>query len=108
MNSDVIKRTELYHKGKANNVYLTNNKEYLELESSDRISAGNGAKTDVIKGKGIANNIVSSAIFEKLEANGIPTHYVGPGSNDASKIVRRATPILLEVIGRVKASGSYV
>ena len=32
-----IKRTELYHSGKANNVYLTNNPEYLELESSDRI-----------------------------------------------------------------------
>lgn len=105
---DDIKRTELYHSGKANNVYLTNNPEYLELEASDRISAGNGVKTDVISGKGVANNIVSSAIFNRLEEKGIPTHYVGPGSNDASKIVRRATPILLEVIGRFKASGSYV
>ena len=103
-----IKRTELYHSGKANNVYLTNNPEYLELESSDRISAGNGVKTDVIKGKGIANNIVSSAIFSELNEKGIPTHYVGPGSNEASKIVLRANPILLEVIGRLKASGSYV
>lgn len=103
-----IKRTELYHKGKANNVYLTNDSQYLELESSDRISAGNGLKTDVINGKGVANNIVSSAIFSRLEENGIPTHYVGPGSNEASKIVKRATPILLEVIGRFKASGSYV
>lgn len=103
-----IKRTELYHSGKANNVYLTNNPEYLELESSNRISAGNGLKTDIINGKGVANNIVSSAVFSELEKNGIPTHYVGPGSNDASKIVRKATPILLEVIGRLKASGSYV
>ena len=103
-----VVRTELYHKGKANNVYLTNNPEYLELESSDRISAGNGIKTDVISNKGVSNNIVSSAIFSSLEKNGIPTHYVGPGSNEASKIVRRATPILLEVIGRFKASGSYV
>lgn len=106
--NDAIIRTRLYHKGKANNVYLTNNPEYLELESSDRISAGNGVKTDVIKGKGVANNIVSSAIFSRLEENGIPTHYVGPGSNDASKIVKKANPILLEVIGRLKASGSYV
>ena len=104
----MIERTELYHKGKANNVYLTNNPNYLELESSDRISAGNGLKTDVINGKGVANNIVSSAIFERLEDSGIPTHYVGSGSNEASKIVKRATPILLEVIGRFKASGSYV
>ena len=108
MSNDTIVRTKLYHSGKANNVYLTNNPEYLELESSDRISAGNGVKTDVISGKGIANNIVSSAIFSKLEEKGIPTHYVGAGSNEASKIVRRANPILLEVIGRLKASGSYV
>ena len=103
-----IKREKLYHSGKANNVYLTNNPDYLELESSDRISAGNGVKTDAIKGKGIANNIVSSAIFSELNEKGIPTHYVGPGSNEASKIVLRANPILLEVIGRLKASGSYV
>lgn len=105
---DIIERTELYHSGKANNVYLTNNPEYLELEASDRISAGNGVKTDVINGKGVANNIVSSAIFSELNEKGIPTHYVGPGSNEASKIILRANPILLEVIGRLKASGSYV
>lgn len=107
MKSDII-RKELYHKGKANNVYLTNYEEYLELEASDRISAGNGLKTDVISGKGVANNIVSSAIFKELEKYGIQTHYVSKGSNEASKIVKRANPILLEVIGRFKASGSYV
>jgi phosphoribosylaminoimidazole-succinocarboxamide synthase len=104
---DTIKRTELYHQGKANNVYLTNNPNYLELEASDRISAGNGAKTDVISGKGIANNLISEAIFEKLEEHGINTHYVGHGSNGASKIVKKANPILLEVIGRFRAAGSY-
>ena len=108
MNKDEIKRTELYHTGKANNVYLTNDPEYIELEASDRISAGNGVKRDIISGKGIANNIVSTAIFEMLERRGIKTHYVGPGSNESSKIVKRTTPILLEVIGRFKAAGSYV
>jgi phosphoribosylaminoimidazole-succinocarboxamide synthase len=105
---DKIKRTVLYHQGKANNVYLTNDPDYLELEASDRISAGNGEKTDVISGKGCANNLISEAIFTKLEERGINTHYVGPGSNEASKIVKKATPILLEVIGRFKAAGSYV
>jgi phosphoribosylaminoimidazole-succinocarboxamide synthase len=104
---DTIKRTKLYHQGKANNVFLTNNPNYLELEASDRISAENGAKTDVISGKGIANNLISEAIFKKLEERGINTHYVGPGSNEASKIVKKAEPILLEVIGRFKATGSF-
>lgn len=103
-----VQRTELIHQGKANNVWLTDNPAYLELEASDRISAGNGAKTDIVSGKGEANNLISKAIFMQLEERGIPTHYVGPGSNAASKIVKKTEPIKLEVIGRFYATGSYV
>ena len=103
-----VNRTCLLRKGKANNVYLTDNPIYLELEATDRVSAGNGEKTDVISGKGEANNLISKAIFTKLEEKGIPTHYVGPGSNPQSKIVLKTTPILLEVIGRFKATGSFI
>ena len=102
-----ITRTELIHKGKANNVYATNDPMYLELEASDRVSAGNGAKTDVITNKGISNNQVSSAIFKYLEEYGIPTHYVSEGSNPASKIVLKADMIPLEVIARNMATGSF-
>lgn len=102
-----ITRTELIHKGKANNVYATNDPLYLELEASDRVSAGNGAKTDVITNKGIANNQISSATFKYLEEYGIPTHYVCEGSNPASKIVKKAEMIPLEVIARNMATGSF-
>ena len=100
-------RQGLIHAGKANNVYATNYPEYLELESSDRISAGNGVKRDVISGKGISNNQISSVIFQYLEENGIPTHYVCEGSNEASKIVKAADMIPLEVIGRLFSDGSF-
>ena len=102
-----ITRTELIHKGKANNVYSTNDPRYLELEASDRVSAGNGVKTDVISNKGIANNQISSATFKYLEDYGIPTHYVCEGSNPASKIVLKADMIPLEVIVRNMATGSF-
>lgn len=102
-----ITRTNLIHSGKANNVYATTNPNFLELEASDRISAGNGAKTDVISNKGIANNQISSAIFKYLEENGIPTHYVDAGSNPASKIVLAADMLPLEVICRFIATGSF-
>ena len=105
--NDEIKRQKLIHVGKANNVYATNSPEYLELESSDRISAGNGAKRDIIPGKGISNNKISSVIFKYLEENGIPTHYVCEGSNEASKIVRAAQMIPLEVICRLFTDGSF-
>lgn len=106
-NLDSIRRTKLLHSGKANNVYLTTDDNVLELEASDRISAGNGAKTDVISGKGIANNTISKAIFTRLEEYGIQTHYLGPGANEASKFVLKTEPIKLEVIGRFKATGSF-
>lgn len=102
-----ITRTELINKGKANNVYATNDPRYLELEASDRVSAGNGAKTDEIINKGIANNQISSAIFKYLEEYGIPTHYVSEGANPASKIVLKADMIPLEVIARNMATGSF-
>ena len=100
-------RKNLIHAGKANNVYATDNPNYLELEASDRISAGNGVKTDVVSNKGIANNMISSAAFKFLEENGIPTHYVCEGSNKASKIVKAAEMIPLEVICRFVATGSF-
>lgn len=102
-----ITRQNLIHAGKANNVYATNSPNYLELEASDRISAGNGAKTDVVTNKGVANNQISSATFKFLEENGIPTHYVCEGSNKASKIVKAAEMIPLEVICRFVATGSF-
>lgn len=104
---NTIMRKDLIHKGKANNVWSTTNPNYLELESSDRISAGNGAKTDVVSNKGIANNQISSAIFKYLEEHGIPTHYVCEGSNPASKIVKSAEMIPLEVICRFIATGTF-
>lgn len=98
---------ELIHSGKANNVYATDSPDYLELEASDRVSAGNGAKKDVITNKGISNNLISTSAFKFLEENGIPTHYVCEGSNKASKIVKAAEMIPLEVICRFIATGSF-
>lgn len=102
-----ITRQELIYQGKANNVYATNNPDYLELEASDRISAGNGEKRDIVVSKGIANNQISTAAFKFLEENGIPTHYVCEGNNPASKIVKAAEMIPLEVICRFVATGSF-
>ena len=95
VNLSDVNRTELKHAGKANNVYLTKSEEYLELEASDRISAGNGAKTDIISGKGVANNVISEVIFQKLEQQGIHTHYVGMVQMLHRKSSRRQSQYLL-------------
>lgn len=110
-------RGKKLYEGKANTIYsvLTSSKfdgvqtisdSFIELESTDRISAGNGEKRDVIEGKGLTNNKISTALFKLFEANGIPTHFVCEGTNEYSKIVRKADMIKLEVIGRFIAAGS--
>lgn len=101
-------RGQLIHSGKANDVYqVVEDKFLLELNSTDRISAGDGAKKDIVEGKGIVNNAVSMAIFNQIEEAGIPTHFVCAGTTPSSKIVRKAKMILLEVIGRFKTCGSF-
>lgn len=110
-------RGEKLYEGKANTIYsvLTPNRfdgsnevsqTLIELESTDRISAGNGEKRDVIEGKGVVNNTISTILFKLFEENGVHTHYVCNGSNEKSKIVTKANMIPLEVIGRFIAAGS--
>ena len=107
-NTSGFTRGELIHTGKANDVYkIPEDPFHLELDSTDRISAGDGAKRDVIEGKGKVNNQVSMAIFGQIDEAGIPTHFVCPGTTESSKIVRKAKMIPLEVIGRFKTCGSF-
>lgn len=102
-----VTRGEKIYEGKANTIYKTDNLFLLELESTDRISAGNGEKKDVVEGKGLTNNKISTALFKLFDKAGVPTHYVCDGSNEYSKVVRRANMIKLEVIGRFIAAGSF-
>lgn len=102
----VIRGEELYV-GKANTIYATNNPYLLEMESTNRISAGNGERWDVIEGKGLVNNVISTMLFKLFAKNGVPTHYVYDGSNQYSKVIRKANMIKLEVIGRFIAAGSF-
>ena len=107
MNVTNLTRGEKIYEGKANTLYSTNVPNILEMESTDRISAGNGEKKDVVEGKGLTNNKISTALFKLFEKEGIPTHFVGEGTNEHSKFVRKADMIKLEVIGRFIAAGSF-
>lgn len=67
-----MKRGKKLYVGKANTLYEVLD-DYgsvepyvLEMESTDRISAGDGVKTDVIEGKGYANNLVSTILFKRF------------------------------------------
>lgn len=102
-----LHRVGIPYSGKANDVWRTNDDRVLEITATDRASAGNGAKRAVIQGKGKANNLISTAIFKRLEAVGIRTHYLADGSDEQSKYVVKTQPIRLEVIGRFFTAGSF-
>ena len=108
-----MKRGKKLYAGKANTLYevLSDDgsvEQYvLEMESTDRISAGDGERTDVVNGKGYANNLVSTLLFKKFEEAGVPTHFISEGTTSSSKFVKKAKMIPLEVIGRNFTAGSF-
>lgn len=73
----------------------------------DAITAGDGAKRDVLTDKGELSCRTTSACFRYLEKVGIPTHYVSsPGPR--TMIVRHAEMLPIEWVARRLAAGSYV
>src|SRR5690606_32280270 len=71
----------------------------------DDATAGNGAKHEVIDGKGVLNNRISEFIFSKLNDLGIPTHFLRR-INMREQLIKEVEIIPLEIIVRNVAAGS--
>jgi len=84
--------------------------EVLIVEALDNITAGDGARRDVIAGKGRIAAKTSARVFRLLNLCGLPTHYLSGGEDDDDNemLVRRCTMIPLEVVVRGVAAGSLV
>lgn len=73
----------------------------------DDITAGDGAKRDVLEEKGELSCRTTTQCFRYLESRGIPTHYVDtPASR--MMLVQRAEMIPIEWVARRIATGSYL
>lgn len=76
--------------------------------STDRITAGDGARSDIIPGKGVVSNRTTCAVFNYLMRRGIPTAYMRKVS-DAAFLARKCRMLPLEVINRrVAPAGASV
>ncbi len=95
----------LLHEGKAKRVYATDHADLVAVEFKDDATAFNAQKKAQLQGKGSLNCRISALIFERLEAAGIPTHYLGVG-DDRWMLVRPVRVIPLEVVIRNLAAGS--
>jgi phosphoribosylaminoimidazole-succinocarboxamide synthase len=82
----------------------------LVVTQLDNISAGDGARRNVIPGKGRVAAKTTARVFRLLNLCGLPTHYLSGGEDDDDNemLVRRCTMIPLEVVVRGVAAGSLV
>ncbi len=98
------KGKELY-RGKAKSVYETDDPNLFIMEYRNDTSAFDGAKKAQLDDKGAVNNKINAFIMEKLQAAGIPTHFVRLLSDNES-LVRRLRMIPVECVVRNRAAGS--
>ena len=99
-------KKELLYEGKAKKVYLTDKPDEVIVDYKDDATAFNGEKKGTITGKGVVNNRMSNYFFKKLEANGVPTHYLQELS-DRETLVKKVQIVPLEVIVRNITAGSF-
>lgn len=101
-----MKKLDLLYEGKAKKVYTTDVEDVLIVDYKDDATAFNGEKKGTIVGKGAINNRMTNFIFKKLEAKGVPTHFVEELS-DRETAVKKVSIVPLEVIIRNVAAGSF-
>jgi phosphoribosylaminoimidazole-succinocarboxamide synthase len=100
------RRRKIYD-GKAKTLYEGPEPGTLIQYFKDDATAGNGAKHEIIDGKGVLNNRISEFIFSKLNNLGIPTHFIRR-LNMREQLIKEVEIIPLEVVVRNVAAGSLV
>lgn len=77
------------------------------LVHKDGITAGDGARRNVIQGKGKVAGRTTANVLAFLNRHGVPTHFVQAPADDVT-LVRRCAMIPIEVVMRRIATGSYL
>ena len=96
---------ELIYEGKAKKVFSYDDANKVLIEFKDDATAFNALKKAKFEGKGKLNCLISARIFELLEKNNIPTHYLEL-KNENTMIAQKITVIPLEIVLRNTAYGS--
>ncbi len=99
------KREQIYE-GKAKKVFASDDADIVIVSYKDDATALDGLKKGIITGKGAINNRMTNNLMRRLEAAGIPTHYVKE-LNDRETAVKKVTILPLEVIIRNISAGHF-
>ena len=102
-----MEKKELINCGKVKSVFTTDNEDEVIIEFRDDMTAGDGARKEVMNNKGAYNAIISTKIFKVLEENGVATQFIDlPEPN--VMVAKKLEMIPIEVIVRNIATGSLV
>ncbi|ESO93819.1 hypothetical protein LOTGIDRAFT_182233 [Lottia gigantea] len=77
------------------------------LQSKDRITAGDGARSHELEGKAAISTSTACSVFKLLTEAGIKTHFIGKHS-DTALITYKCDMIPIEWVTRRVATGSFI
>ena len=101
-----MQKKEQLYEGKAKKVFATDDPNLYIVDYKDDATAFNGQKKGQIAGKGVINNVMSNHMFQLLEQQGVPTHFVEQIS-ERETVVKKVSIVPLEVIIRNISAGSF-
>lgn len=101
-----MEKLEMLYEGKAKKVFKTAQEDVYIVDYKDDATAFNGLKKGTIVGKGVINNRMSNHLFQLLEKEGVPTHFIEELS-DRETVVKKVEIVPLEVIVRNVSAGSF-
>lgn len=101
-----MEKKEQLYEGKAKKVFATDDANLVIVDYKDDATAFNGEKKGTITGKGVINNVMSNHMFQLLEQQGVPTHFVEQLS-ERETLVKKVSIVPLEVIIRNVSAGSF-
>ena len=100
-----MERGKLLYEGKAKKIFAIKNSSQVIQHFKDDATAFDGIKKGSVTGKGVANNTISSALFQLLETTGIKTHFEKKIS-DNEMLVKHVEIVPVEVVVRNVSTGS--
>lgn len=101
-------RDYLIAEGKTKYIFSHKEPDKVIMVFKDDITAGDGAKHDVIQDKDVIDWQTNKDIFEFLNAQGINTHYIDSPGETVSVVKKLDQKINLEVVSRRIATGSIL
>ncbi|QQG49687.1 MAG: phosphoribosylaminoimidazolesuccinocarboxamide synthase [Candidatus Berkelbacteria bacterium] len=102
------KRGDQLAEGKTKIIWPTSNLNVVLVESKDDITAGDGAKHDILEGKAVAANTTTCNVFELINCVGlVPTHFLARHDDRTFRAVK-ARMVPIEVVARRVVAGSYL